>query len=126
MSLYVYNGYLVFRPKKGERYPVCLDDILFFEHHGKKVIIHTVNKQYEIRNISLTRVQEIVGDYGFIRTHRAYAVQTKKIYKLVDCGDRSAQIFFYNTDKKVAYLSRGYRGTFPFFKDNAESASSKE
>ncbi len=65
MSLYVYSGSLVFSPKKGGRCQVCLDDILFFEHHGKKVIIHTVNKQYEIRNISLTRVQEIVGNYGF-------------------------------------------------------------
>lgn len=62
MSLYGYGGSLVFSPKKGERYQVCLDDILFLEHHGKKVIIHTVNKQYEIRNISLTRVQEIVGN----------------------------------------------------------------
>ena len=41
MGLYVYNGSLVFSPKKGERCQVCLDDILFFEHHGKKVIIHS-------------------------------------------------------------------------------------
>lgn len=103
-----------------------MDDILFFEHRHRKIVVHILKGQHEILNVSLSRVEETVADYSFIRTHRAYVVQTKKVYKLVNCGDRSAQIFFHNTDKKVAYLSRGYRDTFPFFTGSTESALGNE
>lgn len=118
MSLSACDGLLVFQPKKSEYCQIYLDNVLFFEHRDRKVIIHTLNMEYQILNISLTKVEKVVGNYGFIRTHRAYIVQTKKIYKLVDCGDRTAQIIFHNKCQKTAYLSRSYRHKFPFFADN--------
>ncbi len=125
MSICVCDNSLVFKAGKGKLFQICLDDILFFEHRHRKVIIHTLNKQYKLPNISLTKVEQTLDSHGFVRTHRAYVVHIKKVYKMVGGREKSAQLFINNTDT-VAYLSKNYRPQFPLLAVFDETASSKE
>ncbi len=53
-------------------------DILFFESAGRKVIIHTMEKQYEYYD-KLDKVEEKLEGSRFLRIHKAYLVNVDNI-----------------------------------------------
>ncbi|HIR88269.1 MAG TPA: response regulator transcription factor [Candidatus Fimimorpha faecalis] len=57
---------------------VLQKDILYFESAGRKVIVHTVEKQYEYYD-KLDQVEEKLKEGHFLRIHKAYLVNIENI-----------------------------------------------
>ncbi len=81
------------------------DDIYFIEAHRHKTFIHTQSGLVEARR-SLDELETILGK-NFLRLHRSYIVNLKKIMKIREIADRSYEIEFWNFPE-TAYMSRNY------------------
>ncbi|SCY37157.1 LytR/AlgR family response regulator transcription factor [Alkaliphilus peptidifermentans] len=80
-----------------------LEDILFFEKIGKATVAHTNEEGYVVDK-TLIQLENRLSD-NFIRTHQSFIVNTKKISKIKDIGNRSYNIELKGT-KKIACMSR--------------------
>lgn len=78
-------------------------DILFVEKSGKAVVIQTKDSECEAR-YTLAELEELCPSY-FMRTHKSFLVNLKKIKNIAEIGDRTYEILFYES-KKIAILSR--------------------
>lgn len=57
------------------------EDILFFETFNRKVIIHTLVEEYEIK-ISMNKLEKELINLGFFRCHTSYIVNISKVEEL--------------------------------------------
>lgn len=65
--------------------PVDLEDILFITVCHHTLLIHCKNEIYLMPG-NLTKIEEHLGDYGFIRAHKQHLVSFNKIQKV--CHDK--------------------------------------
>lgn len=80
-------------------------DIFFIEVHRHRTIIHTQSDLLESRK-SLDELEGMLGS-DFLRVHRSYIVNLKKIKKTKEIVDRSYEIEFWNYPNP-AFMSRNY------------------
>lgn len=71
-------------------------EIYFFEKQGKKVFVHTKSGIYEA-SYNLTELEKMLPA-EFLRTHKAFIVNTTKIKLMKDVGNRSWEIIFHGYD----------------------------
>lgn len=90
---------------------IYLEDILFIESQLRHVKIHTKNKKYLIKNISIKRVLERIGNKNFLRIHRSYIINMNNIEKIKKEGNEPWEIRFMDYDG-VAYVSQTYKDSF--------------
>ncbi|AMX83624.1 LytTR family transcriptional regulator [Geobacillus subterraneus] len=79
-----------------------LEDVLFVEKENRKTIIHTADEQYETTT-PLNDIEKRLTDC-FLKTHRSYIINLKKVVKIVQIGETYAAHFF--GCEKVAYISK--------------------
>ncbi|SJZ57904.1 LytR/AlgR family response regulator transcription factor [Garciella nitratireducens] len=82
---------------------IPFDEIIFIEKHTNHIFINTADSKY-IDNSTLGEIEEILPN-DFLRVHKSYIVNMKKIKKILEVGNRSYQIHFIHSNK-VAYMSR--------------------
>lgn len=87
------------------------NDIIFIEIKKGICFIHTQNRIFKIRK-TLDEIYDLLGT-GFLRVHRSYIVNLKKISKTREIYDRSYQVEFWNYPE-TALMSRYY---YPKYKD---------
>ena len=75
------NKYLYIIEKRDEKIILDLKEIYYIESFGRKIVVHTKNKSYECCN-SISKEEKKLKSNGFIRTHRSYLVNMKKIYRI--------------------------------------------
>ncbi|MGD6731916.1 MAG: LytR/AlgR family response regulator transcription factor [Pleomorphochaeta sp.] len=68
--------------KKGKEEIILTKNILFIESKGRQVYIHTNKNQKLVYYDSLDNVEKRLDDPKFLRTHKSYLVNMKKITKL--------------------------------------------
>ncbi|MCC5911832.1 MAG: response regulator transcription factor [Clostridiaceae bacterium] len=88
---------------KGNAFMIPVMDVIFFEKIGKNTIVHTEKDEYSITK-TLTELENSLNS-KFLRVHQSFIVNSDKITKIQDVGNRSYCIKF-NVTKKVAYMSR--------------------
>jgi len=82
---------------------VDYDDIFFFEKNGRKLSIHMKERVLTIYE-SLKNLQNILP-VDFVRVHNSYTINSKKIARITEVGNRSFEIEFHEYDK-AAKMSR--------------------
>jgi two-component system, LytTR family, response regulator len=78
------------------------EDILFAEKVGRKTIIHTKDRTFEVTE-SLQDLEEVLGD-SFFKTHRSYLVNLKKISRINSSGE--TYLGFFQNSEKAAHISK--------------------
>ncbi len=98
----------LFIKNKGEFVKLYKDDILFFEASDFYCFAHTKEKKILISK-TLKYVEEHLNDTTFIRVHRSYIINIKKIDKLYDgyltINNKTIPISKANKDKLLSSLS---------------------
>jgi two-component system, LytTR family, response regulator LytT len=84
---------------------IILEDIKFIEGKGEYIRIHLVNQKPIMSLISLTKVENHLPEGKFMRVHRSYIVNLKRI-RTIDCS----RIVFDN--KEYIPVSDQYRSKF--------------
>ena len=87
---------------------IFVDDIVFIEVFGKICVIHTAMGQYEVKNLSLARLLNMLPENCLIQSHRSYAVNMnyiRDINKTQACWEIS-----FNNYEKTALVGSKYKG----------------
>ena len=87
---------------KSRIYSVDITNIDYFEASNKKMILRTVNQEYEYYD-NFENVSSFLPDY-FLRTHKSFLVSMNNV-KNIDFKD----LWLSFKDGAVAYISRGYK-----------------
>ncbi|UKJ83496.1 LytTR family transcriptional regulator DNA-binding domain-containing protein (plasmid) [Priestia megaterium] len=86
--------------KRSEIIFVSFLDILYIERFGNSTIIHTMDNEIVVR-ISLHKLFEFLPSF-FLRSHKSFIVNTKKIKKMKNVGKESnAYEVFFSKDKSA-------------------------
>lgn len=99
------NSDIIALKNRDEAVHINKNDIFFIEVHGHRTIIHTKSDLQESRK-SLDELEAMLGQ-DFLRVHRSYIVNLKKIKKTKEIVDRSYEIEFWNYPER-AFMSRNY------------------
>jgi DNA-binding LytR/AlgR family response regulator len=99
------NGEFLFIKSEYKIVRIILDDIKFIEGKGEYIRIHLVNQKPIMSLISLTRVENHLPEEKFMRVHRSYIVNLKRITTI----DRSRIVF---DNKEYIPVSDQYRNKF--------------
>lgn len=89
------------------RYRIMQKDILFIEKKRNKCYIYTNNLTYELIS-TLEDLHKLLDANCFIRTHKGYIVNLKKIARIEPAENLTYKIHFSNSEY-LAYISRNYR-----------------
>lgn len=85
-----------------------LEDILYMEKRGRKVLIHCVKEGEIPSQESMKQLELIFSPYGFFRTHQSFIVSTNKIKSIYpDAYSRSYSIELHQSQITLP-LSRNY------------------
>lgn len=90
---------------------IYLEDIFFIESQLRHIIVHTINKEYLIKNISIKKVLEKIRNKNFLQTHRSYIVNMNNIKEIIKEGNHAWEIRFKNYEFS-AYVGRTYKSNF--------------
>lgn len=66
---------------KGELYKINVSDITYIEIQKKDMIIHTINKDYDVK-MSMENVDKKLKEYSFFRCHKSFLVNLNYIEKI--------------------------------------------
>lgn len=61
---------------------IFIRDIIFIEVFGKLCVIHTTKGPYNVKNLTLTRLLDIIPDNILVQSHRSYAVNIHYIQSI--------------------------------------------
>lgn len=70
-----------------------LDEILYFEAKGRQVMIHLVDNNTLLANLSLKAIQDILSKTTFLRIHKSYVVNFMHIKKYTKGKDSSITLY---------------------------------
>lgn len=90
--------------QKEETYIIPMNEIIYIESQLKRIYIHTLNDEYEIKTYTLNKLIEILND-DFIRVHRSYIINKKYITKI----DRTKWVLHFKNIAKYMPVSRKYK-----------------
>lgn len=71
---------------------VNIDDIFYIEKQGKKALIHSTNGVNESTCI-FNELESLLGP-NFLRVHKSYVVNMKKVSQIKDAGNQSYSVHF--------------------------------
>ncbi|MEW4354551.1 LytTR family DNA-binding domain-containing protein [Streptococcus pneumoniae] len=91
--------------KGTSEYFLPVEDILFFETEGSKIIAHSIEDAYEVK-LKLYELEDYLP-YYFCRVSKSTIANTQAIYSLDKSFSGTSRISFYRTHKQV-HVSRHY------------------
>jgi len=86
---------------RGSSFLLSIQEINYIESQNAKVVIHTESGSVT-RNSSLSALEEVLAEYGFIRCHHAFLVNAAKV---VGVHGNELEL----RDKTIVYMSKGRR-----------------
>lgn len=81
---------------------LSINDILYVEKEKRKTVVHTEDNRYEITQ-TLKDLERRLPEY-FIKTHRSYLVNLKKIVRIESFGETF--LAYFSGCEKVAHISK--------------------
>ncbi len=90
---------------------VYIDEILFVEAQRRNCIIHTKEKSYTIKSMTIKKIIEILPKEYFMRTHRSYIVNLKNIQQ-VEKDEKNSWTIYFEGYSIPAYVSNSYKSEF--------------
>jgi len=87
------------------------DEILFIESDRRNCIVHTENREYLIRNITIKKIIELLPMKNFMQTHKSYIINLSNIYK-IEKSEKNSWIVHFREYTLVAYVSNSYKEKF--------------
>ncbi|MGT2712522.1 LytTR family DNA-binding domain-containing protein [Streptococcus oriscaviae] len=91
--------------KGNSEYFLKLDDLLFFETNGAKIVAHSREDVYEVK-MKLYELEDVLPVY-FCRISKSTIANSKAVYSLDKSFSGPSRIRFANTHKEV-HVSRHY------------------
>ncbi|MDS0527228.1 LytTR family DNA-binding domain-containing protein [Clostridium sp. SHJSY1] len=85
--------------KNGIYLSIKIDDIVFIEVKGKNCEINTINRIYDVNNISLKKMIKLIDCKYIIQSHRAFIVNRNYIHKIEKLDNKLSVIQFDNYSK---------------------------
>ncbi len=70
-----------------------LDEIMYFEAKGRQVMIHLLDDENLLANLSLKTIQDILSKTAFIRIHKSYVVNFMHIKKYTKGKESSITLY---------------------------------
>lgn len=83
-------------------------DILFIEYISRNCIVHTIHGKYSIKGMALSKLLEELKNDEIIQTHKAYAINTQRVYKVDKIYTKLWEIYF-NKYEETAQLGYKYK-----------------
>ena len=90
---------------------IYIDEILFIESCGRHCIVHTKNREYLIKNITIVKILESLPPKDFMQTHKSYIVNLNNIHK-VEKQEKNSWTVYFRDITSVAYVSNRYKEKF--------------
>lgn len=90
---------------------VYTDEILFIEAQRRNCIVHTKEKVYTIKSMTIKKVIEILPKEYFMRTHRSYIVNLKNIQQ-IEKDEKNSWAIYFEGYSIPAYVSNSYKSEF--------------
>lgn len=90
---------------------VYIDEILFVEAQRRNCIIHTKEKSYTIKSMTIKKIIETLPKEYFMRTHRSYIVNLKNIQQ-VEKDEKNSWTIYFEGYSIPAYVSNSYKSEF--------------
>ena len=98
---------VLFSTSNGD-YLINAKDITFAETYRNKCFLHTETEVYRLVGLSLKEVIEQIADEYFVRCHKSFAVNLRKIAHIQQVNYRLRQISFKNNDKIIDLSNKFY------------------
>jgi len=76
------------------------DDIIFVESISRKIVIHTYDDKFNIKNETLNSIEEKIKSHNIVRSHKSYLLNVKYIEKIVKLSSKVYEVEFSNYEKK--------------------------
>lgn len=83
---------------KNEIIFIDINEIIFIEREDRRTVIYTIDNKY-YTNDTLSIIEEKLDSKTFLRSHRSYIINIKKIRKIYQYGRWTYLIEFNKTDK---------------------------
>ncbi len=61
---------------------IPVSDIIYFDREEKKLKLHTINNNYELKPMNFTKVEELMYGYNFVPIHRSCMVNVDFIHSI--------------------------------------------
>jgi two-component system LytT family response regulator len=89
---------------KGEYTFINFDEILFIERENRKTVINTTDNKYYTNN-TLSEMEAKLNSKAFIRSHKSYILNIKKIHRIYQYGRWTYLVRFEKTEKDALITS---------------------
>lgn len=83
---------------------INISDILFVEKAGRKNLIHTINKKYEINETLGSVLKRLTTFTNFIQTHRSFIINFGKVTCIKPSGE--THLVYFGNYEEPAYISK--------------------
>ncbi len=90
---------------------IYIDEILFVESQRRNCIIHTKEKIYTIKNMTIKKIIEVLPKEHFMQTHRSYIVNLKNI-RHIEKNEKNSWIIYFEEYPLSAHVSNSYKKEF--------------
>jgi DNA-binding LytR/AlgR family response regulator len=110
---------VLFTTEQGE-FLINPDEIYYAEIKRNNCYLYTENQIFRIIGISLKEVIDTVNDEYFLRCHKSFAVNVKKIFGIIELNYRLWQITFRDKKETIDLSSKYYQDVFQKYKQLAK------
>lgn len=92
-----------------ERFFLNVEDIYYIDTVDKRTFAYTKDSVYQL-HYSLSKLEEMLWDYGFVRISKSNLVNIFQIEKIKPEVNMRVSAYFDNGEK--LYINRSYKGSF--------------
>jgi two-component system response regulator LytT len=82
-------------------------DIVYIVKEGRSVVIHTAKEKYEAQ-YTLQQLEEKLGPYSIIRTHKSYLVNLEHVKEMRAWFNGSYNVYMDDPSRSIVPVSRNY------------------
>lgn len=93
----------------GEKVPLELDDILYFDTVDRRTFVYTIYDTYQIPN-SISSLESDLSPYGFIRINKSNIVNIYQIKKIKPEPNMKVTVLL--TSNEILQINRAYKKSF--------------
>lgn len=97
-------------------YLVRSDDICFAESQRNSCTLHMTDKTQHFKGITLKELIQNVNEEYFLRCHKSYAVNVKKIFCIREVNYRLWSVSFHDSDQTIDLSKSFYQGVMEKYK----------
>jgi len=81
------------------------DEIIFIESISRKIIIHTYDDRYNVKNETLNSIEDKIKSEFIIKSHKSYLINVNYIEKIIKLSSKVYEVKFinYDNDSQISY-----------------------